>query len=57
MCVWVRMTEVNSVLIKVKLDRETQSVLIATCSSFNVILILANIVSSSPPTPQLSLVF
>jgi len=57
MCVWVRMTEVNSVLVKVKFDRETQSVLIATCSSFNVILILANIVASSPPTPQLSLVF
>jgi len=57
MCVWVRMTEVNSVLVKVKLDRETQSVLIATCSSFNIILILANVVTSSPPTPQLSLVF
>lgn len=57
MCVWVRMTEVNSVLVKVKFDRETQSVLIATCSSFNIILVLANIVASSPPTPQLSLVF
>jgi len=57
MCVWVRMTEVNSVLIKVKFDCETQSVLIPTCSSFNIILILANVVSSSPPTPQFSLVF
>jgi len=51
------MTELNSVIVKIKLDCETQSVVLTTRSSFDIILVIADVITCPAPTPELGLIF
>lgn len=54
--VGVGVAELNGVVVEVELDREAQGLLLTTGPPFDVVLVLADVVAGSPPSPQLGLV-
>lgn len=54
--VGVGVAELNGVVVEVELDREAQGLLLTTGPPFDVVLLLADVVAGSPPSPQLGLV-